>query len=72
MHVDHAIADSVADPYLDALQAVLVGQMSPEQAAEQVESAAATVLGRHLETTRDGTSRRYVHLRRRRWNVKEL
>jgi len=45
MHVDHAIADSVADPYLDALQAVLVGQMSPEQAAEQVEAAAATVLG---------------------------
>lgn len=45
MHVDHAIADSVADPYLDALQAVLAGKMTPEDAAKQVEQAAATEIG---------------------------
>lgn len=45
MHVDHAIADSVADPYLDALQAVLAGKMTPEDAAAQVEQAAANELG---------------------------
>ena len=45
MHVDHAVPDVLADPFLDGLQSVLVGVMSPEQAAEQVERAAQTEQG---------------------------
>ena len=45
MHVDHAVPDSLADPFLDGLQSVLVGVMTPEQAAEQVEAAAQEAQG---------------------------
>jgi raffinose/stachyose/melibiose transport system substrate-binding protein len=45
MHVDHAIADNIADPYLDALQAVLVGTKTPEEAAADVEKVAVSVAG---------------------------
>lgn len=45
MHVDHAIADNIADPYLDALQAVLVGTKTPQEAAADIEKAAVSVAG---------------------------
>ena len=40
MHVDHAVSPAVSDPYLTALQAVIIGQMTPQQAAEETEKAA--------------------------------
>lgn len=40
MHPDHALSPAVSNPFLDFLQAVLVGAMSPEVAAEQTEKAA--------------------------------
>lgn len=45
MHVDHAISNSIADPYLEALQAVLAGKVTPEDAAKQVEDVAVTEAG---------------------------
>ena len=40
MHVDHALAPAVSDPYLQALQGVLVGSTTPEDAAKLTEQAA--------------------------------
>lgn len=39
-HFDHALSPAVSNPYLDCLQAVLVGAMSPQEAAAQTEKAA--------------------------------
>jgi raffinose/stachyose/melibiose transport system substrate-binding protein len=41
MHVDHAVSPAISDPYLTALQAVIIGKMTPEQAADETEKAAA-------------------------------
>lgn len=43
MHLDHALSPAISNPCLDLLQAVLVGAMSPRQAAEQIEKAAKGV-----------------------------
>jgi raffinose/stachyose/melibiose transport system substrate-binding protein len=40
MHVDHALSPAVSDPYLQALQAVLIGRATPQQAANTTEQAA--------------------------------
>jgi len=40
MHIDHALSPTVSDPYLQALQAVLIGKATPQQAAQTVEQAA--------------------------------
>jgi raffinose/stachyose/melibiose transport system substrate-binding protein len=43
MHLDHALSPAVSNPCLDYLQAVLVGAMSPQEAAAQTEKAAEGV-----------------------------
>ncbi len=43
MHLDHALSPAVSNPCLDYLQAVLVGAMSPQEAAVQTEKAAEGV-----------------------------
>lgn len=43
MHLDHALSPAISNPFLDFLQAVLAGAMSPQQAAEQTEKAAEGV-----------------------------
>jgi raffinose/stachyose/melibiose transport system substrate-binding protein len=45
MHVDHAVSPAISDPYLTALQAVIIGKMTPQQAADETEKAAATDQG---------------------------
>jgi raffinose/stachyose/melibiose transport system substrate-binding protein len=40
MHVDHAVVPPIATAFLDALQAVIGGAMTPEQAAAETEAAA--------------------------------
>ena len=40
MHVDHAVSPAVSDPYLEVLQSVIIGKMSPAQAAAETEKAA--------------------------------
>ncbi len=45
MHVDHALGPGVAQPYLEALQGVLAGTVTPEQAADTTEKAAETTQG---------------------------
>jgi raffinose/stachyose/melibiose transport system substrate-binding protein len=40
MHVDHAVSPAVSDPYLEVLQSVIIGNMTPAQAAEETEKAA--------------------------------
>lgn len=45
MHVDHALGPGVAQPYLEALQGVLAGTVTPEQAAETTEKAAEQTQG---------------------------
>jgi raffinose/stachyose/melibiose transport system substrate-binding protein len=40
MHVDHALSPAVSDPYLQALQAVLIGKATPQEAARTTEQAA--------------------------------
>jgi ABC-type glycerol-3-phosphate transport system substrate-binding protein len=43
MHIDHALSPAISNPFLDFLQAVLVGAMSPQSAAAQTEKVAASV-----------------------------
>jgi ABC-type glycerol-3-phosphate transport system substrate-binding protein len=54
MHIDHALSPAISNPFLDFLQAVLVGAMSPEEAATQTEKVAtgvdSTSLRRPYET----------------------
>jgi raffinose/stachyose/melibiose transport system substrate-binding protein len=45
MPVDHAIAPAISNEYLDALQAVLGGTMTPQQAAEASEAEAVKTRG---------------------------
>ncbi len=45
MHIDHALSDAVAQPFLDALQGVLAGAITPADAAKQTEAAANTEMG---------------------------
>ena len=40
MHIDHALSPGFSNPFLDFLQAVLVGAMSPREAAAQIETIA--------------------------------
>jgi ABC-type glycerol-3-phosphate transport system substrate-binding protein len=46
MHIDHALAPGVSQPYLEALQAVLAGSMTPAQAAQKTETAAIKTQGK--------------------------
>ena len=46
MHVDHATSPAVSDKFLDGLQAVLAGAMTPEEAMQQTEDEAARVRGK--------------------------
>jgi raffinose/stachyose/melibiose transport system substrate-binding protein len=46
MHIDHALAPGVSQPYLEALQAVLAGTMTPAQAAQKTETAAIKTQGK--------------------------
>lgn len=41
MHIDHALGPEIAEPFLEALQGVLAGTVTPQQAAEKTEQAAA-------------------------------
>ncbi|MGH9327912.1 MAG: ABC transporter substrate-binding protein [Terriglobia bacterium] len=43
MHIDHALDPAISNPFLDYLQAVLVGAMSPKEAAKLTERAAEDV-----------------------------
>jgi raffinose/stachyose/melibiose transport system substrate-binding protein len=43
MHIDHALSPAISNPFLDFLQAVLVGAMSPQAAAKQTEEVAEGV-----------------------------
>lgn len=45
MHVDHAVNDAIAVEFLDALQAVIGGAMTPEEAAAASEAAALAESG---------------------------
>ena len=45
MHVDHAVTPPIADEFLDALQAVIEGAMTPEEAAEATEAEAIVERG---------------------------
>jgi raffinose/stachyose/melibiose transport system substrate-binding protein len=45
MHVDHAIVPPIANEFLDALQAVIGGAMTPEEAAAASEAAAVKERG---------------------------
>ena len=46
MHVDHALNQGVAAPFLQALQGVLAGSVTPQQAAATTEAAATRTMGR--------------------------
>ena len=39
MHVDHATPPSISDKFLDAVQGVLAGAMSPQEAMQLTEDA---------------------------------
>ena len=45
MHVDHAFDPAIADVFLNSLQAVIGGAMTPEEAAAATEAAAVKVRG---------------------------
>ena len=45
MHVDHALGQDVAQPYLEQLQGVLAGTTTPEKAAAVTEAAALKAMG---------------------------
>lgn len=45
MHVDHAISPAISDKFLDGLQGVLAGAMTPEEAMELTEAEAVQVRG---------------------------
>lgn len=45
MHPDHALSSSIADPFLDALQGVIGGIKTPEEAAADTEKAAIAFRG---------------------------
>jgi len=46
MHVDHAVSPAISDKFLDGLQGVLAGAMSPQQAMQLTEQAAVRVRGK--------------------------
>ena len=45
MHIDHALGPSIAEPFLEALQGVLAGTVTPEEAAATTEKAAVQTMG---------------------------
>jgi raffinose/stachyose/melibiose transport system substrate-binding protein len=45
MHIDHALSPAISNPFLDFLQAVLTGAMSPEKAAMEIEKEVQGVEG---------------------------
>jgi hypothetical protein len=45
MHVDHALNQGVATPFLQELQGVLAGTVTPEKAAQVTEQAATKAMG---------------------------
>jgi raffinose/stachyose/melibiose transport system substrate-binding protein len=45
MHVDHAVSPPIADEFLDALQALIEGAITPEEAAEITEAEAIVERG---------------------------
>jgi raffinose/stachyose/melibiose transport system substrate-binding protein len=46
MHVDHATAPAISDKFLDGLQGVLAGAITPEEAMQQTENEAVRVRGK--------------------------
>jgi raffinose/stachyose/melibiose transport system substrate-binding protein len=46
MHVDHAVSPAISDKFLDGLQGVLAGAMSPQQAMQLTEQEAVRVRGK--------------------------
>jgi raffinose/stachyose/melibiose transport system substrate-binding protein len=46
MHVDHATPPSISDKFLDAVQGVLAGAMSPKDAMQLTEDAAIRARGK--------------------------
>ena len=46
MHVDHATPPSISDKFLDAVQGVLAGAMSPQEAMQLTEDAAIRTRGK--------------------------
>jgi ABC-type glycerol-3-phosphate transport system substrate-binding protein len=46
MHVDHAISPAISDKFLDGVQAVLSGAMTPEEAMKLTEDEAVKVRGK--------------------------
>jgi raffinose/stachyose/melibiose transport system substrate-binding protein len=46
MHVDHATPPSISDKFLDAMQAVLAGAMSPKDAMQLTEDEAVRTRGK--------------------------
>jgi raffinose/stachyose/melibiose transport system substrate-binding protein len=46
MHVDHATAPAISDKFLDGLQGVLAGAITPEEAMQQTEDEAVRVRGK--------------------------
>jgi raffinose/stachyose/melibiose transport system substrate-binding protein len=46
MHVDHAVSPAISDKFLDSVQAVLAGAMTPEDAMQQTETEAVRVRGK--------------------------
>jgi raffinose/stachyose/melibiose transport system substrate-binding protein len=46
MHVDHAVSPAISDRFLDSLQAVLAGAMTPEEAMQQTEDEAVRTRGK--------------------------
>lgn len=45
MHVDHALGPEIAEPFLEELQGVLAGTVTPEVAAATIEKAAVRSMG---------------------------
>jgi raffinose/stachyose/melibiose transport system substrate-binding protein len=45
MHVDHAISPAISDKFLDGVQGVLAGAMTPEEAMQLTEAEAVQVRG---------------------------
>jgi raffinose/stachyose/melibiose transport system substrate-binding protein len=45
MHIDHALGQGVATPFLQELQGVLAGSITPQKAAQTTEAAARRVMG---------------------------
>jgi hypothetical protein len=44
MHVDHALGPGIAQPFLEELQGVLAGTVTPQAAAEKTEQAAVRTM----------------------------